>query len=864
LGLLLSESSGTWATGVEAALPANAGSNPDVSLFSVSCASAGDCSAVGNYLDSADNFQGLLLGSVGLASPAITDLSVRAGPIAGGTSVVITGSGFGNPGDADTVTFVPQDNNGPRVPAVDVTVKSDSEIDLVTPAMPAIGVLYTNVQVTDADGSASAIGPSGQFNFPATVVEMGDSIAAGEGTLDGFTYSGGASTGLWSGGVANAPGQGPYPECHDSPFAYGQVLSGALGANFVNLACTGASYAHGLTGPEVFQNYLSSNVTVPAQFPSLAYDEAEPDAVVMTYGADDVQFSSIAKECIASALASSPLTKSIVIDAALDARSPEVAAILAAALAGPEQCTLSNPGSMVENDFYLELSDLSRSYGQIVTAIENRGAAASPSRVPKIIFTDYMDPFPPDGVGCADTWPLDNAQLSYFNTLFAELNSTMRHAVLGLDDPDVSFVDISGALTGHTWCTDHPWDYGLSVSLQGGQILNALSASPSSDAPFHATPEGQAAMADLVRPVVATALGVPDTGPAVTSAAGNGGGSADGVTAQPGDPVSLDAAGFAPDETVDETLHSTPVPLGSVTADGSGNVSATVTIPVSTPAGPHELLLTGETSGLTATLPVLVPAPMAPPVFTTDSPPLTVPSGLLYTGYFGAAGVPSPTYALAPGAPAWLSLDPSFAGIVSGAPPAGTTSFTFSVLASNGVGPIATAGPFTVTVTPAGGLPAGSGLPAGPAPPAGSGSGSVAGSGHKPSCKLTVKTDNVLVPLKTRAHKGKTKPHTSPGTLALTVKCDQAATTALAGKLVEQLEKNGKHGSGHTKTLRLGPIRGSVRAGVVVALTVKLPGAAISALERKAKESVTFTLNATNANGTSLTTAKNAKLKPVR
>jgi hypothetical protein len=220
--------------------------------------------------------------------------------------------------------------------------------------------------------------------------------------------------------------------------------------------------------------------------------------------------------------------------------------------------------------------------------------------------------------------------------------------------------------------------------------------------------------------------------------------------------------------------------------------------------------------------------------------------------------VPTPTYVLAPGAPAWLSLDPSFAGIISGAPPPGTTSFTFSVVASNGVGPVAIAGPFSVTVTPGGGLLAGNGLPAG------SGSGSVVGSGHRPSCKLTVKTDNVLVPPETRAHKSKAKPRTKPGTLALSVTCDQAAKTALAGKLVQQVGKKRKHGRGHTKTLRLGPIRGSVRGGLAVTLTVKLPGAALSALGRKVRESVTLTLGATNANDTGVATATNAKLKLVR
>src|SRR5436305_7068324 len=60
-GVLLTESAGTWATGVEATLPAGAGTNPAVSLSSVSCAAAGNCGAVGSYVDRSGNSQGLLL-----------------------------------------------------------------------------------------------------------------------------------------------------------------------------------------------------------------------------------------------------------------------------------------------------------------------------------------------------------------------------------------------------------------------------------------------------------------------------------------------------------------------------------------------------------------------------------------------------------------------------------------------------------------------------------------------------------------------------------------------------------------------------------------------------------------------------------
>ncbi len=82
-GLLLTETSGTWATGVEASLPANANTNPDVSLDSVSCASAGNCTAVGNYNDSYDNStvqdQGLLLTETSGTWATGVDASLPAG-----------------------------------------------------------------------------------------------------------------------------------------------------------------------------------------------------------------------------------------------------------------------------------------------------------------------------------------------------------------------------------------------------------------------------------------------------------------------------------------------------------------------------------------------------------------------------------------------------------------------------------------------------------------------------------------------------------------------------------------------------------------------------------------------------------------
>ena len=89
------------------------------------------------------------------------------------------------------------------------------------------------------------------------------------------------------------------------------------------------------------------------------------------------------------------------------------------------------------------------------------------------------------------------------------------------------------------------------------------------------------------------------------------------------------------------------------------------------------------------------------PTFTADSPPLTATVGTAYAYTFQATGTPDTiTYSLAEGAPAFLSIDPE-SGAVTGTPPVGTTSFTYSVTASNGVSPDASAGPFTVAVSPA-------------------------------------------------------------------------------------------------------------------------------------------------------------------
>jgi hypothetical protein len=69
--------------------------------------------------------------------------------------------------------------------------------------------------------------------------------------------------------------------------------------------------------------------------------------------------------------------------------------------------------------------------------------------------------------------------------------------------------------------------------------------------------------------------------------------------------------GFAAGESVDISVHSTPVLLKSVTASASGTVDTTVALPSDLPDGSHQIVLAGASSGHTIAIPLTV----APPGF---------------------------------------------------------------------------------------------------------------------------------------------------------------------------------------------------------------------------------------------------------
>ncbi|MGH9024949.1 MAG: hypothetical protein ACRDWD_02355, partial [Acidimicrobiia bacterium] len=112
-------------------------------------------------------------------------------------------------------------------------------------------------------------------------------------------------------------------------------------------------------------------------------------------------------------------------------------------------------------------------------------------KVPDVIFTTYHDPLPTaesdiSFLDCPDALTLYRDQLDYLHELLARMSSIITESVAGIDG--VMVANIDNVLDGHEFCTRDPWAYGPSILLDD----------PDSPAPFHPTPDGQRAIADVV------------------------------------------------------------------------------------------------------------------------------------------------------------------------------------------------------------------------------------------------------------------------------------------------------------------------------------------------------------------------------
>ncbi len=105
-------------------------------------------------------------------------------------------------------------------------------------------------------------------------------------------------------------------------------------------------------------------------------------------------------------------------------------------------------------------------------------------------------------------------------------------------------------------------------------------------------------------------------------------------TPTPGQVITVSAPGFAPGSPVQVDLLSTPVRLATLTADAQGVASGSVTIPLRTEAGSHEIRLTGVASdGSAVVRSVPITVERALPQTGSDSSWSMLRIGLLLIGF---------------------------------------------------------------------------------------------------------------------------------------------------------------------------------------------------------------------------------------
>jgi lysophospholipase L1-like esterase len=308
-----------------------------------------------------------------------------------------------------------------------------------------------------------------------SIVALGDSVSAGEGIGYGWTFGFGswnrpdAGDGVW---VTDTVGAG----CHQTEPAHPRVLATLLGGRVLPLSCTGSSVINGVLGDRVGDvsspAQLGSATLFGAAAPNRAYDEAEPDLVTLSVGANDIDFATEVKDCY------TPFAR----------------------------CGSDVPLST-------KLAALKVNLRSLLGEIRYRGQIDG--KVPIVALTQYVDPYPatfPKGQHCLEVNPgdlgnlrylgvgLDSGEFDYLRSGLFDLNATL--SAVAAEFQNVVVVKAPTAFERQDFCSNDPWVFGPSIQYP-------YLARPDNKAPFHPTAAGQRAIAEAVEAAVAARFAVP-------------------------------------------------------------------------------------------------------------------------------------------------------------------------------------------------------------------------------------------------------------------------------------------------------------------------------------------------------------------
>jgi lysophospholipase L1-like esterase len=303
----------------------------------------------------------------------------------------------------------------------------------------------------------------------AKYVALGDSVASGEGLNYGWTWSSESPYGSWSTGTptswVNYPDSTDDQHCHQSEDGYPYLVAAATNATLLNLACSGSSAGNGILRDRVFDDNTATDEPqlgideVLYDAPNQAYDDAEPDVVSLSLGANDVQFAKYVDACYSFSL--------------FDCNN-----------------------STADNDLATLLANQIANLRKVLQEIRDRGASASTPKIPRVIVTTYYDTFPATySSSCPDVQPtaftvLTSIEMSWLRGWLRRLNMNILSAASEFEN--VVAVPLESTMNGHGFCSASPWVYGISLRVVPGPSDN------NNPAPFHPTHYGQGVIAELV------------------------------------------------------------------------------------------------------------------------------------------------------------------------------------------------------------------------------------------------------------------------------------------------------------------------------------------------------------------------------
>jgi GDSL-like Lipase/Acylhydrolase family len=228
--------------------------------------------------------------------------------------------------------------------------------------------------------------PQGRALPDTQVIVIGDSTAAGDG-------------------LPRAANASPLDRaCGRSPDAYATALGTVNDWQVLNLACDSATIENGLLGVQV----LADGQVAPAQFTE-ATRATHAKVIIVSVGADDVQWSVMTRLCVSSAVC-----------------SDKVSAAYFASLLG----------------------EFTRAYYQLLTQLATLPAT------PKVVVNEYYQPFG-SSVSCLNQYHITSAKAAVLSSRLGQLNQVLSEGAEAFGF-DVAVPDFAG----HELCTQDPWVQG--------------------------------------------------------------------------------------------------------------------------------------------------------------------------------------------------------------------------------------------------------------------------------------------------------------------------------------------------------------------------------------------------------------------